>query len=258
MPMQVEIPTTLASLLQAIDSIQTPPDINVVIEQAREAIAAYDQLTPEQRAAYTHAIRTDIQSLKDHFSGALTQALHAYPGNTSPQKSVELAQLAVQAGQPELAHRFLSDAQQLGADEGLQAQIQAQVAAVPATLAPLSASLTASDTPPTASDMNLIGLERLANEDAEGAKQAFESAVDLDPTNPEHLNNLALTQLQQGLLRQAAEGSIQALEQRPTLSPANLAVATTALQHAVAWARDNPGGAAVAPPPSPTPSAGPL
>ncbi|HEY5724174.1 MAG TPA: hypothetical protein VIT45_17830 [Allosphingosinicella sp.] len=234
MPMQIEIPPTLASLLAAIDSIAIP-DTQTAISEADEAIAAYDQLTPEQRAGYTHAIRTDIQALKGGFDDALNDALHAYPGNSDADVALELAHLAVQAGEPELGHRFLQDAKQLGADEN--DDVQELVAATPAALAPLEVQLAASNTAPTAEEMNLIGLERLAQEDSEGAKAAFESAVDLDPDNPEHQNNLALTQIQAGLIRQGAERAKGALQAKPDLSPANLALATTALKHAVAWAQ---------------------
>lgn len=236
MPMQIEIPPTLASLTQAIDSIVVPT-VEEAVERGRAALEAYNALSPDERAAYSHAIRQDIQKLKGDFDATLNDALHAYPGNEDPEVSVELAHLAVQAGQPELGHRFLQDAEKLGGDAA-SSDVQDLVAATPAAQPPLSAALTTTDAPPSAEEVNLVGLERLASEDLEGAKAAFENAVDLDPDNPEHLNNLALTQLQSGLLRQAAEGSIRALEIEPNLSPANLAVATVALEHAVSWAKE--------------------
>jgi tetratricopeptide (TPR) repeat protein len=238
MPMQIEIPPALATLAAAIDSIAVPT-VEAAIANARNALAAYDQLSAEQRAAYTHEIRTDIQTMKGEFDTTLNTALHAYPGNDSPDKAVELAQLAVQAGQPDLGHRLLQDAVKLGADEG-SADVQALVAATPSAQVPLATELAATNAVPTANDVTLIGLERLANEDQEGAKAAFESAVDLDPDNPEHLNNLALSQLQAGLIRQAAEGALQALGLKPTLSPANLAVATVCLEQAVEWSKTHP------------------
>ena len=237
MPMQIEIPPTLASLTAAIDLVVVP-SVEEAIARGRAALAAYDQLSPDQRAAYSHAIRQDIQTIKGGFDAALNDALHAYPGNTSPEVSTELAQLAVQAGQPELGHRFLQDAAQLGGADEASADVHELVAATPAAQPPLAAALTATDAPPSAEEVNLIGLERLASEDLEGAKAAFENAVHLDPDNPEHLNNLALTQLQSGLIRQAAEGAIRALGIEPNLSPANLAVATVALEHAVSWANE--------------------
>jgi tetratricopeptide (TPR) repeat protein len=236
MPMQIEIPPTLAALTQAIDSMVVP-SVEEAVQRGKAALAAYEQLSPEQRAAYSHAIRQDIQTLKGDFDASLNDALHAYPGNTEPEVAVELAHLAVQAGQPDLGHRFLQDAEKLGGDAA-SADVQDLVAATPAAQPPLAAALTSTDTPPTAEEVNLVGLERLASEDLEGAKAAFENAVDLDPENPEHLNNLALTQLQSGLIRQAAEGAIKALEIEPGLSPANLAVATVALEHAVSWAQE--------------------
>lgn len=240
MPMQIEIPPTLASLCVAIDSTEVPSDVAVAIQRGREAMAAYDQLEPEQRAAYIHAIRSDIMALKGNFDAVLNDALHAYPGSANPEKSLELAHLAVQAGQPELGHRFLQDARQLGVGDDAKPEVQALVAATPAEQVPLPEALAANDSPPTPSDLNLIGLERLAAQDTEGAKAAFESAVDLDPDNPEHLNNLALTQVHSGLLRQAAEGAIRALEKKPELSPANLVLATASMEHAVAWAKNQP------------------
>lgn len=237
-PIDIEIPPTLASLCVAIDSTEVPSDVGVAIQRGQEAIAAYDNLRPEQRAAYIHAIRNDIQMLNGKFDDALRLGLNGYAENRSPETAIEVAHLAVQAGEVELGQRFLRYARQLGAGDDVSPEVQERVAEIPPARVPLSAELATTGAPPDARDLNLIGLERLALQDTEGAKAAFETAVDLDPNDPEHLNNLALTQVHSGLIRQAAEGAIRALEMKPELSPANLVLATACLQHAVAWAKE--------------------
>lgn len=235
MPLNIEIPAVLASLCHEIDVVDVSGSAESVIAEGKAALAAYDKLSQDQKAAYTQAIRSDIQVLKGRFSEALDQAIQHYPGNVSPQSASELAVLAVQAGNPQLGRRFLQDALRQNPALAVSDDLKAKTAQA---TTPLSAQA-ASGVPAAknAAEMNLKGLDRIAQNDAEGAKIAFENAVDLDPGNPEHLNNLSLTQSQCGLIRQAAETAIKALQLAPTLSPSNLILATVCLKHAVVWAQ---------------------
>lgn len=235
MPLNIEIPAVLASLCHEIDTVEVSGGVESVITEAKAALAAYDTLTSDQKAAYAQTIRGDIQVLKGRFTEALDQAIQHYPGNVSPQSASELAVLAVQAGNPQLGRRFLQDALRQNPALVVSDDLKTRTAQ---TAAPVSAQVASGvSAAKSAAEMNLRGLDRIAQNDTEGAKVAFENAVDLDPGNPEHLNNLSLTQCQCGLIRQAAETAIKALQQTPTLSPGNLILATVCLKHAVAWAQ---------------------
>jgi tetratricopeptide (TPR) repeat protein len=238
MPINIEIPSTLASLCREIDSVVSSDAPEKAIAEGKKALAAYDQLSQEQKAGYGQAISKDIQLLKDRFSQTLDQAVTQYPSNANAQSAKELAILAVQAGNPQLGQRFLNDAIQQSPENSISDTLQSKVSeAAQPELMTLAATTSDVFEAKNAAEMNLKGLDRLTANDTAGAKVAFENAVNLDPQNAEHLNNLSLTQCQSGLIRQAADSAIKALEMAPNLSPANLLLATTCLKHAVSWAQ---------------------
>lgn len=238
MPMTIEMPNTLAALTQAIDGAPSDISAKAAVKQAKAAIAEYDKVDPEKRAEFVHIIRNEIAELKQSFNSALNEALAEYPGNTDPTVATEIAHLAVQAGRPDVAQRLVADAQKHGEVEGDMVEVQQQVLDTPTEQTSLIAELTApTAAPSSARDLNLMGLELLAKEDNRGAKSAFECALDLDPGNPEILNNYALTLIQSGLVRQGADAAIEALTKQPSLSPANLILATASLEFATDWAK---------------------
>jgi tetratricopeptide (TPR) repeat protein len=266
--MQISLPPTITHLTKTIEAANGKKTAAELVSAAANALAEYNKLHPNVKAAFLQRLRQEKAQLQKAFAGVMHQYIAQYMQHPTAESAGIAGQLAMQAGDSTNADKYFAEQAQLANDSATQAtayanraevqlkaaggrggiradvadnakrnfdkaaQLRPDIALTNRRAADKIAPSTATS-PGAELDFNSEGLKQLLAGDFDAAKEAFEQAVDHDPDNAEFLNNLSLTCSYAGQFGRAAKLAMRALKLNPSTKTNNLVLATGAMQAAI-------------------------